>query len=277
MGYLGRQDDLSPYLLRSLGAFTTLGSTWLVTEFADGGDLFDVCAAQTSLPEAKVKTFVWQLLSAILYLHEHGIGHRDVSLENLLLKDGVVKLMDFGMAVQTTSSSGDPLRYFRAMGKDSCRPPECYVPTVEVAGFKAPEGSAPGDVVMAPSSDGNYLCEVRLPWDAKPGHTCKAELMGYTVPPIDVFAAGVCLFMLNCQCPPWGSARCHDRLFKFVLAAGDEGPAKLVANWNKRALSPAGMKLMTEMMRSDPAKRPTTSECLASAWFAPLDGDVAAA
>eukprot|EP00811_Abedinium_folium_P000800 NODE_10734_length_1332_cov_22.567635.p1 GENE.NODE_10734_length_1332_cov_22.567635~~NODE_10734_length_1332_cov_22.567635.p1 ORF type:complete len:328 (-),score=71.30 NODE_10734_length_1332_cov_22.567635:238-1221(-) len=104
--FLGQHDNLSPHILRPLGTFSTCGSTWLVTEFADGGDLLEVCATQALLPEEKIKTYMWQILSAVLHLDQHGIGHRDISLENLLFKDGIVKLMDFGMAVQSTSSSG---------------------------------------------------------------------------------------------------------------------------------------------------------------------------
>lgn len=53
------------------------------------------------------------------YLHAHDIGHRDISLENVLLKNGVTRLMDFGMAAQTRRRCGTRLRYFRAVGKDS--------------------------------------------------------------------------------------------------------------------------------------------------------------
>eukprot|EP00812_Abedinium_dasypus_P002033 NODE_1247_length_1195_cov_273.118421.p1 GENE.NODE_1247_length_1195_cov_273.118421~~NODE_1247_length_1195_cov_273.118421.p1 ORF type:complete len:215 (-),score=54.50 NODE_1247_length_1195_cov_273.118421:535-1140(-) len=179
------------------------------------------------------------------------------------------------MAVQSILSSGELLCYFSKVGKDGYRPSECYVPTVENDWFKAPEGSTPGDIVMAKSCDGKLLCEVRLPPEARPGQICKVEFMGYTVPPVDVFVAGVCLFTLNCQGPAFASARRCDSCFAFMLAAGDDGPVKLATKWNKRALAPAGMSLMAAMMRSDPARRPTIGECLASAWFASLDGNAA--
>lgn len=43
-----------------------------------------------------------QILSAVLYLHEHGICHRDLKPENFMLSstrpDAVLKLIDFGLS-----------------------------------------------------------------------------------------------------------------------------------------------------------------------------------
>jgi serine/threonine protein kinase len=56
---------------------------------------------------ARTKTFVppdlvvkWssQLICAVAHLHRHGFVHRDIKLENILLKDDNILLADFGMA-----------------------------------------------------------------------------------------------------------------------------------------------------------------------------------
>lgn len=39
-----------------------------------------------------------ELLSPIIYLHAKGLVHRDVRIPNVLLEDGVPKLVDFGLA-----------------------------------------------------------------------------------------------------------------------------------------------------------------------------------
>jgi serine/threonine protein kinase len=49
--------------------------------------------------EAEVKCLTMQLLSALEFLHENWIIHRDVKLSNLLYDNqGVLKLADFGLA-----------------------------------------------------------------------------------------------------------------------------------------------------------------------------------
>lgn len=46
-----------------------------------------------------VKSYIYQMLKGLNYLHSHGIVHRDIKPENLLVsKDGVLKLCDFGFA-----------------------------------------------------------------------------------------------------------------------------------------------------------------------------------
>lgn len=39
-----------------------------------------------------------QLISLLKYLHENGIVHRDICIQNTLISDGIVSLLDFGLA-----------------------------------------------------------------------------------------------------------------------------------------------------------------------------------
>lgn len=48
------------------------------------------------LSEVKVKNYMYQLCKSIDHMHRNGIFHRDVKPENILIKDDVVKLADFG-------------------------------------------------------------------------------------------------------------------------------------------------------------------------------------
>merc|ERR1712183_664348 len=93
----------------------------------------------------------WQLLQAVVYLHRHRIGHRDISLENILIKGGIAQVMDFGLAVQTCSTSGVPFRYFRGVGKPNNRAPEVYVPKTSKTMAVAPPALAPDRVALVKS------------------------------------------------------------------------------------------------------------------------------
>uniref|UniRef100_A0A1I7TKH0 cyclin-dependent kinase n=1 Tax=Caenorhabditis tropicalis TaxID=1561998 RepID=A0A1I7TKH0_9PELO len=51
------------------------------------------------LPQIYVKSFMWQLLSALSYCHLRRIVHRDLKPQNILVSDsGVIKIADFGLA-----------------------------------------------------------------------------------------------------------------------------------------------------------------------------------
>jgi len=269
LSYLGQQQDMPLYLLNMLGVYQENRFTWLVTEFAEGGELFDVAAAG-GLKERQVQEYMWQMLQATEYLHRHHIGHRDISLENVLLKDGSVRLMDYGMAVSSHSSSGIPLRYFREVGKNFYRAPECYVPTCETIAVTAPLSSSPGDVVMARASP-NFLCEVRLPATMSPSQSCMADVWGYAATPADVFALGMCMFILAFQCPAWEFAKLSNRFFAHVYNSEEKGLESLVKTWGKeQVLSPEAMQMLADMMRSEPSKRPSVASCLSHPWFAAM-------
>mmetsp|Transcript_134065 Transcript_134065/g.388022 ORF Transcript_134065/g.388022 Transcript_134065/m.388022 type:complete len:411 (-) Transcript_134065:362-1594(-) len=96
-----------PYSCRLQGIFRTEDEMLVATSFCTEGDLFQWCFKE-NVPspgpkrEAYMQPIVWQLVDAVRWLHDLGIAHRDISLENTLLtKSGAgmrVKLIDFGMA-----------------------------------------------------------------------------------------------------------------------------------------------------------------------------------
>jgi serine/threonine protein kinase len=71
----------------------------MVMEYASGGELFEYVQKRKRLGEIRAKMLMFQILSAVDYLHLKGIVHRDLKLENVLMDgDGNVKLADFGFA-----------------------------------------------------------------------------------------------------------------------------------------------------------------------------------
>lgn len=68
-----------------------------VMEYAKDGDLLTILS-EKSLPKETVKNFFRQLCLAVGYLHENGVIHGDIKLENILIHGEKVKLSDFGLA-----------------------------------------------------------------------------------------------------------------------------------------------------------------------------------
>lgn len=266
LSYLSRQPDLSQHLLRMHGVFSDGAFTCLVTEFADGGELFELAASGAHISECSLKQYAWQLCHGVGYLHRHKIGHRDISLENILLKDGVAKVMDFGMAVSTHSPSGVPLRYFCRAGKDFYRPPEMYIPKLARAEVIAPCDGIPNHVKTVEVCY-DFLCDVRLPYDAVPGQPCVAEVCGYEVPPADMFALGVCLFMLAFQFPPWEQAQLNNDIFSHFYQCTEKGLESLLKQWGKTPRSNEAMLMMTSLLHPHSSRRPSAASCLESPWL----------
>uniref|UniRef100_A0A7S4RNV8 Protein kinase domain-containing protein n=1 Tax=Alexandrium monilatum TaxID=311494 RepID=A0A7S4RNV8_9DINO len=99
-------DCLHPNIVRIYGSFEDEEQFHIALEACEGGDVRDFMFAQKVLCESAVGFVMWQVLTAVQYLHEvKHVAHRDLKLENLLLafghvplEDNLVKITDFGMA-----------------------------------------------------------------------------------------------------------------------------------------------------------------------------------
>lgn len=84
---------------------TSNGVPYLVTEFVPGHTLR--ARLQTgAMPVAETLDIAEQTLAALVAAHDAGVVHRDLKPENLLLRpDGVVKVLDFGLAKLTDQTA----------------------------------------------------------------------------------------------------------------------------------------------------------------------------
>jgi len=75
----------------------------LVMEYANGGEVFDYLVAHGRMKEREARTKFRQILSAVQYMHQKRIVHRDLKAENLLLDSGMnIKIADFGFSNEFT-------------------------------------------------------------------------------------------------------------------------------------------------------------------------------
>ena len=92
-----------PNIIKLLDIFENSDNYFIVIEYMEGKDLFDYIKKRNFLlPETRVKHLVCQLITATRYIHDFGIVHRDLKLENIMMSDvtnnAKPKLVDFGLA-----------------------------------------------------------------------------------------------------------------------------------------------------------------------------------
>ena len=88
-----------PEIVRVLDYFPEHNTAYIVMEFLEGKTFKEVTQEQGPCPAKDLLSMVEPVIRAMAAMHEKGVIHRDISPDNLmLLKNGTVKLMDFGCA-----------------------------------------------------------------------------------------------------------------------------------------------------------------------------------
>jgi len=83
------------------GYFEDERNIYLVMELCNHGNMYRFLRKHAKLSEADAAFVIAQLLSALGYMHDKGVLHRDLKLSNILLNGHlIVKICDFGLAVQ---------------------------------------------------------------------------------------------------------------------------------------------------------------------------------
>ncbi len=97
----------------------TDGTQFIATEFVDG-ETIRQRMARAPMKIDKVLRVAEQVVAALAAAHEAGIIHRDIKPENIMLRrDGLVKVLDFGLAKLINQQTSDPEATTRAVVKTS--------------------------------------------------------------------------------------------------------------------------------------------------------------
>eukprot|EP00388_Colpodella_angusta_P013116 GDKJ01032996.1.p1 GENE.GDKJ01032996.1~~GDKJ01032996.1.p1 ORF type:complete len:630 (-),score=181.66 GDKJ01032996.1:2487-4376(-) len=112
-----------PNIVEVLDVREDTRNLYLVLKWVQGLELFEIIQRRGCISEDEARPIFAQLMAAVDFLHSHGIAHRDIKLENILVDDeGCVKLIDFGLS--RTYRRGDALA--TCCGADVFAAPEMY-------------------------------------------------------------------------------------------------------------------------------------------------------
>ncbi|TIA99535.1 hypothetical protein E3P94_02121 [Wallemia ichthyophaga] len=87
-------------IVNYIDSFLFKGDLWVIMEYMEGGSLTDVVTCNI-MTEGQIAAVSREILEGLRHLHEHGVIHRDIKSDNILLSmQGDVKLTDFGFCAR---------------------------------------------------------------------------------------------------------------------------------------------------------------------------------
>ena len=115
----------NPHIVAIEGLYTSeKGLYYVIEEYISGETLFDLLQKRGHLNENEAINIVDQILDGLMSIHNLGIIHRDIKPDNIMISnDGVVKLVDFGIA-RTVSEEKN--RDTRLLGTEGFAAPEQF-------------------------------------------------------------------------------------------------------------------------------------------------------
>jgi len=100
-----------PHILPLFDSGSAAGLVWYVMPFVEGETLRSRLARERRLPVDEALQLVREIADALEYAHRHGVVHRDVKPENVLLQSGHALVADFGIALALENAGGARLTH----------------------------------------------------------------------------------------------------------------------------------------------------------------------
>eukprot|EP00588_Corethron_pennatum_P015069 CAMPEP_0194265356 /NCGR_PEP_ID=MMETSP0169-20130528/625_1 /TAXON_ID=218684 /ORGANISM="Corethron pennatum, Strain L29A3" /LENGTH=337 /DNA_ID=CAMNT_0039005801 /DNA_START=308 /DNA_END=1321 /DNA_ORIENTATION=+ len=203
-------------------------SMFLIMPFADGGELFSHIEERGEFPENEARYWFRQILNGLSFLQRHGVCHRDMSLENLIIDGNRTLIMDFGMCLRVPYSGvGDGF---------------ADVTTGTLRRIMTRQGTCGKPNYMAPEILRN------------------TEFDGFA---IDLWGVGVILFMMLTGTEPWQIP--DDRVGGFNYIANQGRLQEVLDRWDI-VLSVEAIDLLSNMLTADPRRRFTLQQVFEHEW-----------
>lgn len=95
-----------PHILPLLDSGESGGFLYYVMPYVEGESLRDRLGHHGELPIHDVVKILTEIADALAYAHAHGVVHRDIKPDNVLLSGRHALVMDFGVAKALTAASG---------------------------------------------------------------------------------------------------------------------------------------------------------------------------
>jgi len=265
-GYLEAKDEVAilqnlrhPCIINLVDSFEDSHFLYVVMEKISGGDLLTQMTNDMShVDEADVASIGGQMFSAIAYLHNLGIVHRDVKAENILLVDGSPARREANIA-----ETGGALGAIRLIDFGFA----CFVDTPKRSSAASLTfGSLFSGAIESDEAPLSFIC-------GSPAYLAPEILEGRYGKKVDIWAAAVVLYVvLFAQYPYWDENDPEET--ERLICEGEAPPftvhPAVVRDWKP---SKAVKKFLTLLMRKDMRKRPDAKSALMHPWIQRTGGD----
>lgn len=217
-----------PNIIKLFDCYYDNNYYYMVEEYCSAGDLYDYIRKQKFFSEKKAANIMFQLLSAVNYLHKKHIVHRDLKPENMVfIKTG--KIDSKGNVSTSGSQKG---------GED-----EIFIKLIDFG-------------TSVHLKNGNLTQELGTIYYIAP----EVFRNNYNER-ADIWSCGIILYIMLCGHPPFCGRREEDIKQKII-----NSPLQfLPKDFNK--VSSAAIEYVKELLTYDPNKRPSAEQALENSWL----------